>query len=67
MVDGILVSCYASFDHDLAHLMMTPMQWCPQMIDWIFGQNDEDKGFVKLAKEFGRLILPHGLLYDRSN
>ena len=25
VVDQILASCYASFDHDLAHLMMMPM------------------------------------------
>ena len=27
VVGGILASCYASFDHDLAHLAMVPMQW----------------------------------------
>ena len=26
MVDGVLVSCYADFDHDLAHITITPMQ-----------------------------------------
>ena len=25
VVDGVLASCYASFDHDLAHFVMTPM------------------------------------------
>ena len=27
MVDGVLASCYASFDHDLAHFGMRPLQW----------------------------------------
>ena len=24
VVDGVLASCYASFDHDLAHIAMVP-------------------------------------------
>ena len=36
MVDGILASCYASFDHDLAHIAMTPIQWFPEIIEGIF-------------------------------
>ena len=30
IVDGVLASCYASFDHDLAHIAMAPMQWIPR-------------------------------------
>ena len=26
VVDGVLASCYASFDHDLAHITMAPIQ-----------------------------------------
>ena len=66
VVDGVLASCYASFDHDLAHLMVIPMQWYPEITEWIFGQNNDDTGYVKLSKMFGRWILPNGLLYDRS-
>ena len=32
VVEGVLASCYASFDHGLAHFVMTPMQWYPQII-----------------------------------
>ena len=27
VVDGVLASCYASFDHDLVHLVTSPMRW----------------------------------------
>ena len=67
VVDQILASCYASFDHDLAHLMMTPMQWNPEIIEFIFGVNNEYSGYVNIAKEFGRWLLPYRLLFDRSN
>ena len=64
MVDGVLASCYASSDHDLAHIGMAPMQQHPEIIEWIVGENN---GYVDIAKEFGRLVLPFGLLYGRSN
>ena len=67
VVDQMLASCYASFDHDLAHLMMIPMQWYPEKLGFIFGANNEYTGYVSIAKEFGRWVLPYRLLYDRSN
>ena len=62
VVDGVLASCYASFDHDLAHFAMTPIQWFPEIIHWIFGENDGSSGYHDIAKEFGRLILPKSVL-----
>ena len=67
VVDQILASCYASFDHDLAHMMMTPMQWNPEIIEFIFGVNNKYSGYVYIAKEFGRWLLPYRLLFERSN
>ena len=61
MVEGVLTSCYASVNHELAHFAMTPFRWYPEINDWIFG---EDKGFqvsVNIAIEFGKLIIPQGL------
>ena len=57
VVEGVLVSCYASFDHDLAHFAMAPIQWCPEIIRWIFGINKGYPGYVSIAKEVGRLVL----------
>ena len=62
MVDGVLASCYASFDHDLAHLTMTPVQWFPDIIGWIFGEEKESLAYVDIAKELGRWLLPYGQL-----
>ena len=58
VVDGIIASCYPDYDHDAAHISMTPMRWFPVILEWIFG---DDKGlhiFVKRAedfREFGQL------------
>ena len=42
VVDGILVSCYPQYDHDVVHISMTSMRWFPVILEWIFG---DDKGF----------------------
>ena len=67
LVDGVLASCYASFDHGLAHLTMTPMQWYPEIIEWIIGVDSGYSAYVDIAKEFGRWVLPYELLFIRSN
>ena len=59
LVDGVLTSCYASFNHDLAHISMKPMQLFAE-IQWIIGKEDAFLAFIKIAKELGRLILPQG-------
>ena len=57
MIDGILASCYASADHDLAHLGMIPMHLFPEIIESVFG---EKHGYVDIAKDLGRLFLSSG-------
>ena len=42
VADGILASCYPQYDHDVVHIIMTPMRWFPEIFEWIFG---DDKGF----------------------
>ena len=41
IVDGVLTSCYADVNHDLAHLTMAPMQRFADVLDWIFGDDTE--------------------------
>ena len=67
VVDGVLASCYASFDLDLAHLAMVPMHWYPEMTGWIFGVTNGTPDYVDIAKGFGRFVLPSVLLYGRSD
>ena len=64
VVDGILASCYADFDHDLAHLTMMPMQWFPEMIDWIFGNGTGFPAYVRIARKLGIMMLSYGQYFD---
>ena len=66
-VDGVLASCYASFDHDLAHIAMTPMQLFPDILGWIFGEDNGSSNYAKVAKEFGRWMLPTMPLFKATN
>ena len=59
MVDDILASCYGSFDHDLAHISLKPIQWFPQIMEWIFGVDTVSPVYVTIAEIFGGLMLPH--------
>ena len=56
MVDGVLASCYASTDHDLAHIAMTPIRWFPEMTAWIFGREDGYKIYTDILEKFGTLL-----------
>ena len=50
MVDGVVASCYASSGHDVAHFAMTPIHWFPEIVNWIFGGNNESQGYVNFMK-----------------
>ena len=52
MVDGVLASCYAFTDHDLAHIVMTPIQWYPQTIQWIFGDDGGFSAFIRTTNSY---------------
>ena len=67
MVDGVLASAYASFDHDLAHTVLLPVRQFSAMIEWIFGEENESSVFVNIAKGFGRKMLPYGYSLRNKN
>ena len=58
VVNGVLASCYGSFNHDLAHIAMKPLHWYPEFVEWFFGVQYGAPGYVDLTKELGRLVLP---------
>ena len=58
MVDGLLASCYMFFDHDLAHITMTPILWFPEMTQQIFGEDNGNPLFARAAEDITRWILP---------
>ena len=66
VVNGVLASTYASFDHDLAHIAMFPIQWIPNIIQWIFGQDNGTPAYVTIAKHFGRYFLPLEKLIEKN-
>ena len=63
VVDGVLASCYAFSDHDLAHIGVTPMRWYPKVIESIFGVENGSQGFVKVAEVFGKWSFPFNFPY----
>ena len=63
IVDEILASCYGNFHHNLAHLVMTPIQRFSKQMEWIFGDDLGYPVFVKTARELGMLLLPDNWYY----
>ena len=59
IVNRIMASCYASFDHDLAHLAVTPVHWFPETINWIFDEVNGIFNYVTIIKNVGRYLLPY--------
>ena len=62
VVDGIVASCYPSFDHNLVHFEKTTMQWCPEIMVWSFGVESGAPTFVTIAKRLGKWLLPDEFL-----
>ena len=58
VVDGVLVTCYPSAHHDLAHIAMTPIRWFPKIYEWIFGDEIGIQGYVKMTEGLGLWVLP---------
>ena len=59
VVDGVLASCYPSVDHDVSHFGMTPIRWFPQIIEWMFGEDNGCELFVTAFEKLGKWMLPH--------
>ena len=64
LVDGMLASCYADFDHDLAHLMITPIQKFAEIMEWIFGTDFGFSVYIDTARQLGQLMLPDGQYWN---
>ena len=64
VVDGVLASCYASINHDAAHMAMISVRWFPKIMDWIFGEENGSSVFTEIAKQFGKLALPNKQLFE---
>ena len=62
VVDGVLASCYSFSDHHLAHITITPIRWFPEIMDWMFGVDNESPGYIKVAEGLGAWVLPSNVL-----
>ena len=58
MVDGVLASCYAYTSHDLAHFGTAPVQWSPEIVRAIFGEENGTQIYAIIAAQVDRLAYP---------
>merc|ERR1712002_289906 len=57
LVDGILASCYASFDHWYSHKMVTPVRMFPDLLDSEESQHqDGTRTVIQRMKQIGTLL-----------
>ena len=58
-VDGVLASCYASANHDLADIGMAPIRWFREIMEWMFGEDNGFHVYALLAEGLGTwVVLP---------
>ena len=60
VVDGVLASCYAIVDHDIAQIVMKPIQWYPDVTELVFGDENGISAYINVLKIIGRWLLPQG-------
>ena len=56
LVDGVLASCYASFDHDVQHIVMKPLLWFPNMMDLLLGEEKSIHSYVTILQHVGGML-----------
>ena len=54
VVDGVLASCYAIVDHNIAQIEMKPIQWYPDVIELIFGDENGVSAYINIARNLSR-------------
>ena len=60
VVDGVLTSCYAIVNHDLAQIVLKPIQWYTNIMELAFGNENGVSGYVSVAQDLGKWVLPYG-------
>ena len=56
MVDGVLVSCCAIIDHDVAHFAVMPMQRFPAVMEWILGNDPVFPVYVRTWRQLAMFV-----------
>ena len=62
----MLVSCDGSFEHGVAHIVITPVKWFPEVAEMIFGKTNGFSTYVEIGIELGRILLPNGLQLQKN-
>ena len=58
VVDGVLASCHASSDHDMAQFGMAPLLQFPEITLRIFGEDALSPTIINIEEELQRWMLP---------
>ena len=64
VADGVLASCYAIVDHDIAQIVMKPIQWYPDVAELVFGDENGVSAYINVVKNIGTWLLPPGIKID---
>ena len=64
VVDGVLASCYAVVDHGIAKIVMKPIQWYPDVVKLVFGDENGASAYISVVKTIGRWLLPPGSIIN---
>ena len=65
MVNGIMASCYAISNHDLAHLILAPMQWHPDIMVWIFFIEKESPCYISIYIVVALQLIKHKIIINK--
>ena len=55
-MDGVLASCYASFDHDIQHIVLQPLLWFPSLMDLLLGEEESLNSYVTILEHVGEMM-----------
>ena len=64
VVDEVLASCYASGDHDIVHIILALVRYFPELIMWMFGEENGFSSHIKVIHHFHKWIMPNNHLYE---
>ena len=61
VMDGVFASCYSDVDHDIAQVGMKPIQWYPDVVKLVFGDENGVSAYISVADAIGRWLLALGI------
>ena len=56
LVDGVVASCYATFNHDIQHVVMKPLLWFPSIMDLLLGENKSMHSYVTILEHVAGMM-----------